>query len=86
MTSDFAQRLKEWRTERGVAQTALAQYLGISRQALNNWESGRGTIAKSHRRLVAYALRYYDIEHGKGLGEVAQRLRKIADQIDDRAA
>lgn len=86
MSSDFAIRLKAWRAERGVSQTALAQFLGISRQSMNNWEHGRGGISKTHQRLVAYALRYYDVEHGKGLSEVAQRLRKIADQIDERAA
>lgn len=84
MTSDLTFRLKAWRAERGVSQSALARYLGVTRQAVNNWETGAYNLA--HPRMLAYSLRYYDIEHGGDLTEVAARLRKIADQIDERAA
>ena len=34
------QSLKEWRLERGWTQEQAAEYLGVSRRAVENWEQG----------------------------------------------
>ena len=52
----FGQRLKELRKAAGYSQTRLAEYLGISQQAVGKWETGRatpdpGTIATIARLL-----------------------------------
>ncbi|MBQ8610351.1 MAG: helix-turn-helix domain-containing protein [Oscillospiraceae bacterium] len=39
----FGQRLKELRKAAGYSQTRLAEYLGISQQAVGKWETGRAT-------------------------------------------
>ncbi|MBQ4159949.1 MAG: helix-turn-helix transcriptional regulator [Clostridia bacterium] len=35
-------RLRALRTERGISQNALAQAVGVTRAAVNAWETGRG--------------------------------------------
>lgn len=37
----FSQKLKQLRSERGYSQENLAQMIGVSRQAISKWESGR---------------------------------------------
>ena len=34
-------RLKTLRTNRNTSQTAVAQYLGVTRAAYNSWEKGK---------------------------------------------
>lgn len=38
----FAERLKDARKAAGISQEALAEKLGVSRQAVTKWETGRG--------------------------------------------
>ena len=40
---DFAERLKELRAAAGLSQEKLAERLGVSRQVITKWETGRGT-------------------------------------------
>ncbi|MEA4883930.1 MAG: helix-turn-helix transcriptional regulator [Clostridia bacterium] len=40
---DFASRLRQLRRERGLTQSSLAGYLGISKQAISNYETRANT-------------------------------------------
>lgn len=48
---DIGTRIRELRLERGLSQEALAEQLGVSRQAVTKWESG--TSAPSTAKLLA---------------------------------
>lgn len=37
-------KLKEIRIQRGLSQTDVANYLGISRQSISQWENGKGYL------------------------------------------
>ena len=39
---DFGQKLKEIRKNEGLSQEQLAEKIGVSRQAITKWETGRG--------------------------------------------
>lgn len=39
---DFGQKLKEIRKEQGLSQEQLAEKIGVSRQAITKWETGKG--------------------------------------------
>ena len=39
---DFAQKLKEIRKNEGLSQEQLAEKIGVSRQAITKWETGKG--------------------------------------------
>ena len=41
-TMTFAEKLKTARKNAGMSQDALAEKLGVSRQAVTKWETGRG--------------------------------------------
>ena len=48
-------RLKSLRTERKISQTAVAQYLGVTRAAYNSWEKGKYVPNKKNlEELAAY--------------------------------
>ena len=47
------QKLREIRQERGLTLEALANMLGLDRQAIHNWEAGRhGPTEKNRTRLA----------------------------------
>ena len=58
MKSEFKDRLKELRQEKGVGQKALAKKLGISHGAISLWENGLREPTMSS--LVALA-DYFDV-------------------------
>ena len=39
---DFGDRLKQIRMNQGLSQEQLAEKIGVSRQAITKWETGRG--------------------------------------------
>lgn len=39
----FANSLKNWRADKGFSQRDAADYLGISKRTLENWEQARAT-------------------------------------------
>jgi len=53
MNVEIAQRLAELRRERGFSQESLAEQLGLSRQAVSNWE--RAESAPDMGNLIALA-------------------------------
>ena len=53
MNVEIAQRLAELRRERGFSQEGLAEQLGLSRQAVSKWESGRSDPSTTN--LIALA-------------------------------
>jgi len=57
MESDLAIRLKRWRVNHALSQQKLADYLGVSRQAVYLWERG-GSFG--HEQLLRLALQHYD--------------------------
>ena len=52
----FGQRLKELRKAAGYSQTRLAEFLGISQQAVGKWETGRATPDPSTIATIARLL------------------------------
>ena len=50
-----AQRLQQLRKERGLSQEALAEQLGVSRQAVSKWESGQ-TMPEAEKIVAASEL------------------------------
>jgi len=40
---DFASRLRQLRREKGLTQSSLARYLGVSKQAISNYETRANT-------------------------------------------
>ena len=42
MNMDISERLQELRKKEGYSQEQVAEMLGLSRQAISNWESGQG--------------------------------------------
>lgn len=56
MTS-LSESLKYWRAKRGLTQEALAESLGVSRQAVAKWETGLGTPDVPHLLSLCEALR-----------------------------
>ena len=39
---NFKTRLRQLRNERGISQNALSQAVGVTRAAVNAWETGKG--------------------------------------------
>ena len=67
MNTTFAQRLFELRQEHGYSQEELAEALGVSRQAISNWE--RGATSPDTNNLVALARLYkVSVDELLGLG------------------
>ena len=55
----FAENLKMLRKQAGMSQEQLAEKLGVSRQAVTKWETGKNVpgqevlnAAKSHQKLI----------------------------------
>lgn len=54
-----ADRLRRWRAERKVGVAELAEYLGVTRQTVWDWEAGKREVPGPAR----LALRHYDCEN-----------------------
>lgn len=78
MNTTFAQRLFELRQKHGYSQEELAEALGVSRQAISNWE--RGATSPDTNNLVALA-RLYKVSVDELLG-----LEPSAEKALDEAA
>lgn len=57
MIDMLADNLKRWREKRGLTQEALAEALGVSRQAVAKWECGQGAPDVPHLAMLGAALR-----------------------------
>ncbi|HNV34648.1 MAG TPA: helix-turn-helix transcriptional regulator [Bacillota bacterium] len=74
---DFCTRLRQIRTSKGMSQAALAGRLGLSKQAIHNYESGANT--PTHGVLIRIAdemevsLDYLTGRSGAGRDLVAER-------------
>lgn len=63
-----------------MSQEGLGTYLGVSRQAIHNWESGKSV---AHPELVSKALRHYDFDQRLLIiRQLAVQLRSLADELD----
>lgn len=49
--------IKEMRAETGLSQVKFAEYLGIPRRTIENWESGVNDCPKYVKELIEYRLR-----------------------------
>lgn len=63
-------RLRAKRREMGWRQRELADYLGVDRCSVTNWELGGTILKRSHRVLVA---RFLGVAEAELLGEMAER-------------
>ena len=50
----FAENLKMLRKQAGMSQEQLAEKLGVSRQAVTNWETGASQSYRNHLQTYAY--------------------------------
>jgi len=81
----FTVRLKELRKSKGVSQTALAEALGVSQQAVGKWETARsspdpGTVAQIAEFFgvsADYLLGCSDLRHPAAPGPKASRFSRI---------
>lgn len=48
--------LKEWRKEKGIKATELAEKLGLSSTTIHHWESGTYELRQYMKMAIAYAL------------------------------
>lgn len=64
-TSDLSGRLKEARQKKGLSQSAAADKLNVSRQAISRWETGKGSPDINSLPLIS---KLYDISIDKLLG------------------
>lgn len=53
----FAERLRRWRESReGMSKADLARAVGVTRQAIGNWEAGLGDPTLEHVSKIAAAI------------------------------
>ena len=62
MTDDLARRIREHRERLFVSQKELADYLGVSVQAVQKWEYGLNNPRSYHRRKLERFLQSEEIE------------------------
>lgn len=65
-TPGAGERLKAWREQRRVTQAELSEYLGVTKRAVQYWESGLRPI--THEQILRMALDHYDCLHGTRVG------------------
>ncbi|MBR3244949.1 MAG: helix-turn-helix domain-containing protein [Parasporobacterium sp.] len=66
-----AETIKELRKQTGLTQKAFAEHLGIPLRTIEDWEAGRRTPPEYIPRLIAYQLKYEELEKkmkGEGTG------------------
>lgn len=73
-------RLKELRTEKGVSQQVIADYLGITRQSYSNYELG--TREADYETLVKMA-KYFDVTVDYLIGNSDSKSAAGSAPIDD---
>ena len=54
---DTREILKQMRKETGMSQVKYAEYMGIPRRTIEDWESGKHVPPEYVVRLIAYKLR-----------------------------
>lgn len=55
MTTRFPERIRHYRTKRGLSQQALADNIGVSRVSISRWENGHeNPTASNFVRLADY--------------------------------
>ena len=65
-----AETIKELRKQTGLTQKAFAEHLGIPLRTIEDWEAGRRTPPEYIPRLIAYQLKYEDLEKKIGGEEI----------------
>lgn len=55
--------MREWRRRHGLSQTAAGELIGVSRQAVQHWESGDREIPVMAENLVYLIDRYPYVRH-----------------------
>lgn len=56
--------IKEMRTASGMTQQTFAEYLGVSKRAVESWEGGKRECAEYLLQLIEYKLRHEGIIKG----------------------
>jgi transcriptional regulator with XRE-family HTH domain len=68
---NFGQTMLTLRTRIGLTQAGLADYLGVSRRAVGDWESGSSYPRAEHlKEFIALAFRHQAFTHGRVIEEV----------------
>ena len=49
----FSKQLREFRTEKGYAQSELAKLLGVTKQNISDWENGRSETSFEMLKKIA---------------------------------
>lgn len=71
----LSEKLKVYRTSKGLSQEKAAELLGVSRQAVTKWEAGKTTPSSDH--LIALA-NLYDVPLDELIGS------KTADEYENK--
>src|SRR5512136_1645461 len=78
---DFGQQVLVLRTASNLTQSALAELLGISRQAVVGWEAGTSYPSPQHlRHLIELSLQY----HAFHRGQEAEEIRALWQSVHQR--
>ena len=65
-----AETIKELRKQTGLTQKVFAEHLGIPLRTIEDWEAGRRTPPEYIPRMIAYQLKYEDLEKKIGGEEI----------------
>lgn len=74
---EFADKLKQLRTERGLSQEKLAEQIGVSRQVITKWESGTGTPKIDNLKTLAD---YFHVTIDEILGRSQMQYEELTTQ------
>ena len=85
---DIADNIKRIRKERGLSQVELAERAGVSRGAIQGYESGKFTPKPPAALLIAGALEcnvidLYGVQENEALNSALKELQRIEEQINE---
>ncbi|MBQ8295478.1 MAG: helix-turn-helix transcriptional regulator [Clostridia bacterium] len=83
----FGERLKAFRTEKGLTQEELANKLYVSKKAISKWETGRGLpdVALLPHLATALGVTMEELYDGKKENAPPSYYQRLHEQIDEQA-
>jgi transcriptional regulator with XRE-family HTH domain len=81
----FGARLTEWREAAGLSQQDLATLMGLSQQAVSEWEKGRSLPRVTRVRSLASHLRLPPEEVAQALAEEGETAEERSERLDASA-